>query len=713
MQGTAFGHRLETLNDGLNTFANGERIPMPLIATDVHVQVLAGAALVTTMRRFRNAEQVPIEAIMTFPVGFDAVATGLAATINGRRMVGVAQEKAEARETYEAALDERRMSVLHEEALRGIHILSVGALPSGAEVCVELEQVVPLTEVSGKQFLRLPMTAGQLYGNSPLLPADDLVTAASDSHEATLQVTVELGHVYLDGAMLPQGEQVGIPLNRSLEMVIEGGSFGLLTGRAADGRAVSLSFRPTHGHDASLDLHVLVDRSGSTQSHVGRAEVSIWQAIRDGLSDVLRVIRPSDQISLWQFDSACQFLGTARGEACAKLTNKLQLPQGGTELAVAVHAAIAAEAKDILVLTDGQTWAHIVEDLKSEAVRISAILVGSGSLDANVGHLCALTGGQVFYAPDQDVSSPLKSALEALRTPGDASKGQMGETGPEHVVALRGGITIEANWTADQNLNGPFSADAVGRFAAALAIPILGAEQTQAWACAHGLCTHATSLILVDEVSQPTEGFSQMRKVPMMEVGGGAAAGTPTPEALAHLRSVIAKSGAPTYNGSGTAPMAIRTVTRKAAAPSIFNETAKWEVPFSSNKTTTKHDKESVPATDQNTKTYGPIARKIRSWFNGRDAISITFGGFQWDRFGDALLTADFSSLNPEQAQIAYSIAEEIENLALQHSASLSDETLMIYALSLIARKTDGRLGARFARRGLKGAPKWIVAHRT
>ncbi|MDA1033909.1 MAG: VIT domain-containing protein, partial [Proteobacteria bacterium] len=529
MQGTAFGHRLETLNDGLNTFANGERIPMPLIATDVHVQVLAGAALVTTMRRFRNAEQVPIEAIMTFPVGFDAVATGLAATINGRRMVGVAQEKAEARETYEAALDEGRMSVLHEEALRGIHILSVGALPSGAEVCVELEQVVPLTEVSGKQFLRLPMTAGQLYGNSPLLPADDLVTAASDSHEATLQVTVELGHVYLDGAMLPQGEQVGIPLNRSLEMVIEGGSFGLLTGRAADGRAVSLSFRPTHGHDASLDLHVLVDRSGSTQSHVGRAEVSIWQAIRDGLSDVLRVIRPSDQISLWQFDSACQFLGTARGEACAKLTNKLQLPEGGTELAVAVHAAIAAEAKDILVLTDGQTWAHIVEDLKSEAVRISAILVGSGSLDANVGHLCALTGGQVFYAPDQDVSSPLKSALEALRTPGDASKGQMGETGPEHVVALRGGITIEANWTADQNLNGPFSADAVGRFAAALAIPILGAEQTQAWACAHGLCTHATSLILVDEVSQPTEGFSQMRKVPLMQVGGGAAAGKPTP----------------------------------------------------------------------------------------------------------------------------------------------------------------------------------------
>ena len=186
MRGTALGHRLETLNDGLTTFVNGERVPMPLIGTDIHVEVLAGAATVKTTRRFRNAEQAPIEAIMTFPVGFDAVVTGLAATIDGRRMVGVAKEKAEAREAYETALDTGRMSVLHEEALRGIHILSVGALPPGAEVSVELEQVAPLTEVSGKQFLRLPMTAGQLYGNSPLMPADDLVTSEAVRHEATL-----------------------------------------------------------------------------------------------------------------------------------------------------------------------------------------------------------------------------------------------------------------------------------------------------------------------------------------------------------------------------------------------------------------------------------------------------------------------------------------------------------------------------------------------
>lgn len=150
---------------------------MPLMATAISIRVVSGLAFVRTTRCFRNGEENRIEAVMTFPVGFDAVVTGLVATIDGRRMIGVAKERAEARETYEAALDVGKLSVLHEEVLRGIHILSVGALPPGAEVLVELEQAVPLTDVGGVPFLRLPMTAGQLYWTSPLLPSDDFVTA--------------------------------------------------------------------------------------------------------------------------------------------------------------------------------------------------------------------------------------------------------------------------------------------------------------------------------------------------------------------------------------------------------------------------------------------------------------------------------------------------------------------------------------------------------
>lgn len=703
MRGTALGHRLDTLNDGLTTFANGERAPMPLIATDIQVQILAGAAQVTTARRFRNAEQVPIEAIMTFPIGFDAVVTGLSATIDGRRMIGVAKEKAEARETYETALDEGRLSVLHEEALRGIHILSVGALPPGAEVSVELEQVVPMAEVSGKQFLRLPMTAGQLYGNSPLLPADDMKTSDAVRHEATLHVITEEGQVFLDGKALGNHTKTVILLNRAVELVIEGGSFGVLQGRSADGRAVAISFAPTQGHDAALDLHILVDRSGSTGDRVGVGvgEVSIWQAMRDGLGDVLRTMRPSDRISLWQFDSACQLLGTARGEASSKLVDKLQGPAGGTELSGAVRAAISNGARDLLVLTDGLTWAHIVDDLKSEPVRISAILVGAGSLDANVGHLCAMTGGQVFYAPGQDVSSPLRSALEALRTPGAAVFGTTSDAGPDKVTALRGGITIEANWAEDDNSQEARPTNAIGRFAATLAIPLLDATAGEKWARAHSLCTHSTSLVLVDEAGEATEGFSQMRKVPNMEVQATHLSSAPLPEFLLRMRSSTMDAPGPNSQKQTRTDASVPEYRPKFGISSLINRMVVEQ--------DTAHDLAPLDIPEKK-HTLARLVSRLR----GRelDPLKVIFQGFEWDRNGDALLSGDLASLNQNQRDSVRQIAEALQKLGAEKASTIGMSGLMIYALGLIARRTEERLAARFARRALTGAPDWVIAYR-
>jgi hypothetical protein len=164
------------------------------------------------------------------------VVTGLSATINGRRMIGTAKEKAEAREVYETALDEGKLSVLHEEVLRGIHVLSVGALPAGAEVEVVLEQTLALTDAAGTPFLRLPMTAGQIYGTSPLLPSDDLATAADVKHLAKLRVSLDQGQAILpDGSILALNEDLGILLDRAVELRLEGASFGKLVGQSADG----------------------------------------------------------------------------------------------------------------------------------------------------------------------------------------------------------------------------------------------------------------------------------------------------------------------------------------------------------------------------------------------------------------------------------------------------------------------------------------------
>lgn len=516
---TAFGHGLETIHDGLTVFADGSPAPVPLVATDIAVEVVAGLAVVRTLRRFVNAEERPIEAILTMPVGFDAVVTGVKAVVGGRVLVAMAKPKAEARENYEAALDEGKMAVLHEEVLRGVHALSVGNLGAGCAVTVEMETVVPLSAGASGPFLRIPVTVGQLYGASPLAPVDDLVTSTHVRHEAGLTVTADVGQVVLAGRVVTGTQR--ITLDAAVEIVVQGGRFGVRQGVAADGRQVRVDLRPVAAGSGALDLAVLVDHSGSTGSKAaGPRGLTVWEAIRDGLRLELGRLRGADRIALWEFDDTCRQIGEADGPAAAGLVSKLKTPAGGTALDGAVKAALRAGAQDILVLTDGQTWSATVDALAGSKARISAILVGSESLDANIGQLCAMTGGQVFYAAGDDVAASLSLAFAALRQRGGAVEGAVVEGAPERVVALRGGVEIIADWSAAMEMRG---ADAVGRYAAALASPLLGTEAAEDWARAHGLCTHRTSLVLVDEAGEVVEGMAQQRKVPLMAArqGGG------------------------------------------------------------------------------------------------------------------------------------------------------------------------------------------------
>ena len=667
MLASALGHRLETLQDGLTTFCQGSPVPMPLVGTEIKVHVMQGLAIVSTIRTFQNLEDNPIEAIMTFPVGFDAVVTGLAATIDGRRMVGTAKGKSEARETYEAALDEGRLSVLHEEVLRGIHVLSVGALPPGAQVSVELEQVVPLADAGRTPFLRLPMTAGQIYGTSPLLPSDDLVAASGVRHAANLTVITDTGRAVMNGKAIACDTPIPILLDRAIELRIEGGALGKLIGRAADGRTVELSFAAPSASHSDLDLHVIVDRSGSMDSHVREGVMTVWEAVRDGLQDEFRKLREADRIALWQFDNTCQFLGSAKGSHCSQLVAQLQLPNGGTELTGAVRAAIGKGARDILVLTDGQTWVHLVDELKCEEVRISAILVGPGSLDANIGHLCALTGGQVLYAPGRDVASALRSAFATLRTTASPVSGKVSEGMTKSLSAYRAGVRIDAVWCESECDEADAATMSLGRFAAALAIPLLDAETGEAWSRAHSLCTHSTSLVLVDEVGEAVEGFSRMRKVPLMASAGEHLQCAVSFSSIAATLPVV-HCVAPRYTPRPTEPSWLETAGRAVGL---------WR----------SRDKSVAP----------PL--KVS-----------TFSGFAWDTWGGNLVSGNLSMLTTEQAKEVKVMVERIKSHPLWDDLSSDEQGRVgVIALGVIATKRGDRLAKRFARRALKGIPKWLI----
>jgi hypothetical protein len=511
----------------------------------------------------------------------------------------------------------------------------------------------------------------------------------------------------LNGQELAPDETLEILLDRAVELRIEGGSFGKLVGRAADGRTVNLSLEPVGSGEAALDLHVIVDRSGSTNSFVRDRTATIWEAMRDGLVAELSAMRPTDRIALWQFDDGCQFLGAARGPICAKLVEKLDGPSGGTQLAGAIRTALAKGARDILVLTDGQTWAHMVEELKGVGPRISAILVGPQSLDANIGHLCALTGGQVIFAPGRDVASALRSAFSALRHVGAAVEGEVTEAGPTSLSALRGGVRLRAEWLPLKQETA-FDCDAIGRLSAALALPLLHAETAEAFARAHSLCTHMTSLVLVDTAGEATEGFSRMRKVPLM-------ASMPSSSAILSQLAPDLSPMAPVSMSSMPADPFIPP-RRLLESPTTIASSALHRMKSSNqsdgHRTGTAKTKSGLAGLDRTTSTGKGLLARTLSWLLGDkpERETAAFDSFAWDSFGDAILAGDLSALSNAQVLTVNELARRILSSRPAKAAErYTYEAARVLALGIIARRSSDRSAARFARRALKGAPEWLV----
>src|SRR5438552_2083270 len=185
-------------------FVAGTPRPVPLVATRFDVLIDGGLAVVTTSRTFRNAESQSIEATITFPVPVHATLFALKARIGDRMLDARAKRKDAARADYEGALERGKTAVLHEEVLRGVHMLSVGHVAPGAEIEVRSSFAVALTNLNGRGTLRIPLTVGDIYCRPGLPDSDDLAHGGT-LPVADLAVECRGGTVVLIGGALEGG----------------------------------------------------------------------------------------------------------------------------------------------------------------------------------------------------------------------------------------------------------------------------------------------------------------------------------------------------------------------------------------------------------------------------------------------------------------------------------------------------------------------------
>jgi hypothetical protein len=354
--------------------------------------------------------------------------------------------------------------------------------------------------------LHIPTTVGNIYGQSGLPDSDELCHGGG-AQAADLKVAGEAGEVLLLGAQLIDGK-ARISLDAPIHIEVKGWRARQLQGRAADGRSVTLTIEPAPAGDRLLSAAILIDRSGSmSELCAASAGLTKHAAVLLGLSEAGDDLCEGDHLRLWEFNDQVVDLGQFHAKQWRAHIRKLSGPSGGTEIGRALDAVLASATCDIVLVTDGKSHALDVGKLARSGVRFTVVLIGEDSLEANVGHLAALTGGEIFVPDRADVAAAVRSAVHAMRQPaGD----------PREANLRRSGMVMRASWKPDLSASAsapPKGHRAAAAYAASLLLASLTEKEAAILAEMEGLVTHLTSLVLVDEDGAKQAGLPSTRKV--------------------------------------------------------------------------------------------------------------------------------------------------------------------------------------------------------
>src|SRR5436305_15163446 len=114
-------------------------VPAPVLGATVEVKVTGIIARAKVTQIFKNVSSEWVEGIYIFPLPDDAAVDSLQMKVGNRTIRGVIQEKAEARQTYEAAKQEGKKASLVEQQRADVFTTAVANVGPGETVEVAIE----------------------------------------------------------------------------------------------------------------------------------------------------------------------------------------------------------------------------------------------------------------------------------------------------------------------------------------------------------------------------------------------------------------------------------------------------------------------------------------------------------------------------------------------------------------------------------------------
>jgi len=433
---------------------------------------------VTVEQKYRNLENINVEAVYTFPLPLGAVLLDMTIKTKTKKLNGVVVKKSEAEERYEDAITDGDTAIMLEQVDPGLYTMNVGNLQPEDTIDISITYAELFKWRNNSLRFYLPTTVAPRYGDPDSLGVQPHQAPDYDlANENPFTLTVSISGVLSRAAIeSPSHKIVSASKNGKTVVALKKGQalmdrdFVLNLSMAAeekcaahvepdgDGYVALASFYPkipSTNDRTPRCITIIVDCSGSMGGD------AIAQA-RRALYEILELLRPEDMFNVVRFGSAYEMLFPSPLPADAgnlktarNLLEVLDADMGGTEIGRAVAAAVQGEengklSKEALLITDGEVWdwEKVTKMAAGSGVRFFTVGVGSSVSEAFVQTLAEVTGGACeLVSPNEDMTEKIVRHFKRIYFPkADNVKilwpGEPEKAFPKQVNAVYDGDTL-------------------------------------------------------------------------------------------------------------------------------------------------------------------------------------------------------------------------------------------------------------------------------
>ncbi|MBN1571050.1 MAG: marine proteobacterial sortase target protein [Acidobacteria bacterium] len=444
---------------------------IPLLHTDVALDVRGLVAAATVTQQFANSGSIPLEAVYVFPLPHAAAVYDMEIRIGRRIIRSVIREREEAKHAYETARSEGKRAALLEQERPNIFTASIANIMPGDRIAVRMRYVEPLKWERGNMRLVFPMVVGPRYipGTSAIgksgtgwSPDTDAVADASritppvrnpenrPGHDLSLSIDLDSGfsstkiksvshavklsesadgrlHVELErGATIPNKDLI-LQIDRGANSQPKTALF-LSPEDSGETHFLLAAFPPTAPpvDRVPVEMLYMIDVSGSMEG------TSIAQA-REALLQALDRLRPIDRFAILAFNSGYRefspfpLQATAMNlEAARRFVNGLYADSGTEMLPALLHLmqkpAQPGYLHNIVLLTDGDLGneEQIFSALHAKLgnTRLYTIAIGSAPNLFLATKMARLGRGTFTHISDPgEISERMTGLFEMLENP--------------------------------------------------------------------------------------------------------------------------------------------------------------------------------------------------------------------------------------------------------------------------------------------------------